>query len=74
VGPMLVGRSSDTYQLSHPFRHPLHFIVTTVMVVTLPLFKGSCVTVPMWNPRDRYPVVTVSSLRKWLRQADSSPR
>jgi hypothetical protein len=36
-GPMLVGRSSDTYQLPHPFRQPLHFIVITVTTVALPV-------------------------------------
>ena len=30
---MIVGRSSDTYQLSHPFREPLQFIVIAVMSV-----------------------------------------
>ena len=30
---MLVGSSSDTYQLSHPFRQPLHFMVMTIITV-----------------------------------------
>jgi hypothetical protein len=30
---MIIGRSSDTYQLSHPFREPLQFIVMSVMSV-----------------------------------------
>ena len=30
---MIIGGSSDTYQLSHPFREPLQFIVIAVMSV-----------------------------------------
>jgi hypothetical protein len=30
VGPMIIGGSSDTYQLPHPFREPLQFIVMSV--------------------------------------------
>ena len=37
---MLVGGSSDTYQLSHLFREGLQFIVMTGMVVTLLEFAG----------------------------------
>ena len=34
--PTIIGGSSDAYQLLQPFREPLHFIVRTVTVVTLP--------------------------------------
>ena len=30
---MIISSSSDTYQLSHPFREPLRFIVITVISV-----------------------------------------
>jgi hypothetical protein len=36
VTPTIIGGSSDAYQLLQPFREPLHFIVRTVTVVTLP--------------------------------------
>jgi hypothetical protein len=50
VGPMLVGRSSDAYQLSHPFRQPLRFIVMSVTVVSLPVSMGFLRDAPYLEP------------------------
>jgi hypothetical protein len=57
---MLVGRSSDTYQLSHPFRKALHFTVTTVTVVTLPVSMGFLYDGPYVDPHDRHSIVLVT--------------
>jgi hypothetical protein len=57
---MLAGRSNETYQLSHPFRQPLHFTVMSVMTATLSISMGFLRDGPMRNPRDRHSIVTVT--------------